>query len=715
MRENDSDSSALKLLSNTLKADKEELFGKWKKWLLSSSIHPFTEEQFSLTLEKQLFILLDRVITILSSSQIDELADTDLQFFQEYGKELSSHNLDLTQAIGLLVDLEYIIKEIIPSLEPDKEAASILNDKLSILFQHISHVCIEPTGQRVVSEMKAFQDALEKNYRQSSNPAISFVQQQVLGDCAFAETGLPLGIYWSPDRSLIVVSSSFALYNSAGRRIDTMSYIHDRICVYNASDLSLRAYLDRIGSPINSVSIHPNNRLIAIGTGCYDGGWMYQGDLWLFDIENGERASLLEGFSVSITSCSFEEDGERLDFIFRYETHPEGEDGYPQDGEHCSEAASIRASVWPMENGAFSLREISSSIVKDPIYDEEMGSETAAKGYLNDIATLKEIAESVGKHYEPRWHIHDLAWSEKNGLLVCRNDTAVEQWNQDWQRTLLLSDKADSTQIVELESDDIYVNFENNFSSKKQVERINLASGERSVIIESEVVLPAAKSGYVLMRSTEHDHEKSLESWIISPTGALSEPVYLGNYDIFNHYLRINDAEELYFLQGTPANSARAKWLCKIDPFTHEIERFFPLTPAEWKMAHLYEGGCGFFVEESQGRALVLAFQIYTGSPDEETSVIYKRRLPKGEVIWMTKLTGQVAAMIRSTNSDIAIAALSNGTLSAIDINTGEVFLLDKVFINIVPTVIISLTNCNNGFAAGTLDGRIIIYSLIKH
>ncbi|HWS35099.1 MAG TPA: hypothetical protein VN408_20460, partial [Actinoplanes sp.] len=46
--------------------------------------------------------------------------------------------------------------------------------------------------------------------------------------------------------------------------------------------------------PANALAFHPTLPLLAIGTGAYDGGWAYEGELLLLDLSTGATVSLLE-------------------------------------------------------------------------------------------------------------------------------------------------------------------------------------------------------------------------------------------------------------------------------------------------------------------------------------------------------------------------------------------------------------------------------------
>lgn len=96
---------------------------------------------------------------------------------------------------------------------------------------------------------------------------------RVLGDGPFAEAGRPSAIDHSPDGEVIVV----------GGRV---------LAVYRADDLSC---VHRVETdwPINVIACHPTLPMAVIGTGNYDGGWSYRGELLHLDLVTGAVVSLL--------------------------------------------------------------------------------------------------------------------------------------------------------------------------------------------------------------------------------------------------------------------------------------------------------------------------------------------------------------------------------------------------------------------------------------
>lgn len=65
------------------------------------------------------------------------------------------------------------------------------------------------------------------------------------------------------------------------------------VAVYDTSDLGCRL-LVHSRFPVHAMAFHPALPLLAVGTGRYDGGYFFEGELLLLHLETGETRSLIE-------------------------------------------------------------------------------------------------------------------------------------------------------------------------------------------------------------------------------------------------------------------------------------------------------------------------------------------------------------------------------------------------------------------------------------
>ncbi|MFG2909806.1 hypothetical protein ACGF13_32705 [Kitasatospora sp. NPDC048286] len=104
---------------------------------------------------------------------------------------------------------------------------------------------------------------------------------RVLGDRPFAEVGRPALAVPDEGRGLLAVAGERGFARTA------------TVGVYGTGDLGCRAVL-RTRFPVHALAFHPHAPLLAVGTGAYDGGYFFEGELLLLDWETGATTSLLE-------------------------------------------------------------------------------------------------------------------------------------------------------------------------------------------------------------------------------------------------------------------------------------------------------------------------------------------------------------------------------------------------------------------------------------
>ncbi|GID93807.1 PQQ-binding-like beta-propeller repeat protein [Amorphoplanes digitatis] len=108
---------------------------------------------------------------------------------------------------------------------------------------------------------------------------------RVLGDRPFAEVGEPVLAVADDRRGLLAVAGAHGGHLVPLGRAP--------VGVYDVDDLGRRA-LVRSHYPVTAMAFHPDLPLLAIGTGCYDGGYFFMGELLLTDLETGRAVSLID-------------------------------------------------------------------------------------------------------------------------------------------------------------------------------------------------------------------------------------------------------------------------------------------------------------------------------------------------------------------------------------------------------------------------------------
>ncbi|MYW97469.1 hypothetical protein G3I59_44385 [Amycolatopsis rubida] len=117
--------------------------------------------------------------------------------------------------------------------------------------------------------------------------------QQVLGDGRFAEVGEVRLTETDSRTGCVAVGGSLGHPQWAGHSVTSSSEptAWNRVGVYRADTLEC-VHLVSLHWPVNALAFHPELPIPAIGSGAYDGGYFYEGELTVLDLESGRATSL---------------------------------------------------------------------------------------------------------------------------------------------------------------------------------------------------------------------------------------------------------------------------------------------------------------------------------------------------------------------------------------------------------------------------------------
>ncbi|MFD3450149.1 WD40 repeat domain-containing protein [Microbacteriaceae bacterium 4G12] len=539
------------------------------------------------------------------------------------------------------------------------------------------------------------------------------LMERILGNACFSEIGKPSGIYWSADKSLLAIASSFDWLQWSGREIDTKSKsklkFKNRLCVYHADTLKLVGVVDGIEFPINSVSFHPNNHILAIGTGSYDGGYFFKGKLLIWDIQTDEVHSHFNE-SREVTQCKFSEDGETLYIVIRpeYDGVVDGldlqYDYYTYGTANYFEKVSV---------DTLSILDMETTGIHQP-YDKQE---------LKDVyKELTSLASPLFPMYENRGYIWDVLINDREIVSVCDN-RLIEKWTTEGNRIRKVEgiNEGRAVEIAgDLHGNSFWINVE---VKKRKVGGYSWHSVlfhwdgmsdtlQKAVEREFTFSITHTNTGQLFARDVGYYRGKGpSRDFIVDKTFETSDALDLGYYSLFNTYLNIKGADDYYFVQGTPKSSHEDKWLCRLNPLTKEYSRLFPL---EWDItrnAHLFsDGGC--YCRDSQGEALILAARIYHSHTKEEDSFIMRRDLQNGDLLWEQTFKSQVTAMTWIQKYNLVIFALADGKIGVLSALNGQMMSLTDCIINGVNSMVISLDSKDDKIVGGTIDGRILLFTI---
>lgn len=536
--------------------------------------------------------------------------------------------------------------------------------------------------------------------------------KNIIADTCFGEIGRPTGIYWSKDRRILAIASSLDWLQWSGRDLNTKLKFHHRVGLYDAATCQLIGVFDKLKYPVNHIDFHPEESLIAIATGAYDGGYCFEGELLLWDFKNDRSYKPLRE-NREVTTCQFSRDGRQLYFVLR---PPCEED---EEGNSLEETFYTYASQQYFES--LFLESIKEITMREAGISEAYTIQNEA--HITEI--LSQLALENALAYEKRWHVWDVCMLKDNAILATSAINYLEHWSVDGrlQSAIPAQEKARAVEILELPETDAYlINVEQRSINPIQSNTVgyqwHMKTHELKEWIKRDypISVSANKDLDLLAREVfrfPKDKNKTLD-FIIHADGSLSSDLNLGHYDLINHYLRIKDAPHLYFIQGTPASSHEQKWICQLTAANQQYERLFPLEWDTKRKAHMFsDGGC--YCEDSQGQALILAVRFYAPNPSalpKDHALVMRRKLPHGEVLWKQGFDSQITSILWIEEHNLILLALTQGKLCILSADEGQLLSVEEVKIHGVQSVIMSMSYHHNNLVAGTIDGRIICYEL---
>ncbi|WP_411083490.1 hypothetical protein [Streptomyces sp. cmx-18-6] len=105
-------------------------------------------------------------------------------------------------------------------------------------------------------------------------------------DAAFAELGEPVLVVGDERRSLVAVAGS--------RECDEDEPDTETVALFHVTDRARRRWLLHSRYPVHAMAFHPALPLLVVGSGEYDGGYFFGGELLLVRLESGTALSLIE-------------------------------------------------------------------------------------------------------------------------------------------------------------------------------------------------------------------------------------------------------------------------------------------------------------------------------------------------------------------------------------------------------------------------------------
>ncbi len=515
---------------------------------------------------------------------------------------------------------------------------------------------------------------------------------KILSNSTFADTTIPYKTFVDKSKRLIAVANSFSTQWS-GRDISIRS---NSLLLYDIDTLELISLIDNLNYPINDLSFHPTKKNIALGVGSYDGGAYYEGELLFWNYKNNKLYSMLSD-NREVTRCAFNEYGNKLIFTVN-----------PTDDLDCPDYTDKE---YEFDISAFkqisleSLTPLSSTKHLDNFNIEDYNNRL-----INSDKVLTNIAKQKNATYINKNLIWDMVFINKKDLVVARNNATVEIWNIETEtlvKEIILSDIGDCVELFfNSTNNSLLVNLwsrDFTYNNTNRIFSIDLINFKIQEIINCSHTISRSRNNYFLARQIDFS-EKTKKDFILNQNYQVVFEKRLGHYDLFNHYLRIDNSELLYYLVGNPKEQHQNKILYSINPTTFETKEVWQLE----KQPNHYNNLNGILVFDN----LILNGKVYSSNKNPYgTQELFCIDVTTKTKKWSRTVNSQVCSFGSINNGQNIVLALSNGQIELIESISGKTIEVIKRR-NQSFTKPLSLTTINNQIAVGLTNGQIEVYEI---
>lgn len=526
----------------------------------------------------------------------------------------------------------------------------------------------------------------------------------MIADPPLRGSGKITGVFFDPAGEIAAVASEFPLLaNPRARAAYGGQTLRYRVALYRRGSPIPFAACDELRHPINDVAFHPAQSVVAIGAGSYDGGYLFEGDLLVWDWRSGLSRRLFHN-TPEVARCAFDPAGDGIEAWVRpWDEEWAGLPDEPPDAAFSTlfvVCAPYGAATWS-DAGPREL-ELSS----DAIAPDGDRPAPAPEARLAQWLGLPQLAN--------RPAIHDLAWLDAKRIAVAHGGCLLEIHDIEDGLAATYAGAGHGVEIIRAAGIHVHAVEPSKRPDAmwRQDARLYTLTDEGLDLVgeyDGEYTFSASSPGVLLGRRNRVPAAKNARDLLRDLNSGAEQRIDLGHYDCFNHYLRISGAPSLFCVQGTPASSHEAKRLCIVMP-DGQAKSLWPVLKANDKPdSHAMElAGC--HVEDAQGAGLVISGRHYSPAVNVACAgFIYRKPLDRDRELWRHSTTASASAVVFMPGPGLIAAAFLDGGLLLLDAASGEVRLRARMRLDGLPTLVFALDAHEDKLALGTADGRIAV------
>lgn len=530
---------------------------------------------------------------------------------------------------------------------------------------------------------------------------------------SFSELGCIERVFENTRHQCVAIACRIRMRNSPDRPCLGINPIEYRLVLYDADLERVLGHYDGSSFEINDVAFSPKGDLVAIGTGAYDGGYAFKGELIMWNRQTGTSWRVFSE-QREVAKCRFNEDGSLLLAI-----RPACEDDVePHEDPFETYDCGVVTDLRPFNELGLSMGQ------QDPRL-----ARLHRRG-LDELSLDYRVLENhpLLANRERRGAVADMQLFE-GVLYVCRagDEFILEGWPVP---TSVLGGevcKDDSVPLIRIPfsrrkvrgpnreplAPKTHESIEFGYRLFRSQEELFVAVSKSSNSDELEgcsvlyrlkdgtlqlwkkFEVPMAFSidahGRMLARNTGCSSDERC-SYVILPSGEVQASYGLGAYEAHNHFLSVDGKQELYCLDGLANASHANKELLAID--------------GQGTKRSLFAG-------DKQNASLTNSFTLVV---DGDFIRAFRRNTKSfgidrvrrsGEVVWSQRISAEPTAILDLGAERVLLARL-DGYVVVLDSRCGELLFDKQVVVDGFQTIVTSLARSSDKLYLGCIDGRVL-------
>lgn len=541
-----------------------------------------------------------------------------------------------------------------------------------------------------------------------------------LMDPTLRGSGKISGVFFSAANDVVAVASAFSLLiNPRARAAYGSHALRYRVALYRQDALVPFAAFDDLRYPVNDVAFHPDGTTILIGGGSYDGGYLFEGDLVVWDWRNA-RATRPFKHVPEVVRCRYNAAGDQIEAWMRPWDEEWGAADDNADNANDADDADNAGDADNTDDAFDTLYLVQTPApggTASPARDLELDPAAIAPKAppASDLPSpVSRLKAWFGvQDWTSRDAITDIAALDDGLIAVAHRGCLLEIYRRNGERIAAYAGPGHGAEILKSAGVRVHVveTTQRPPNVGRQDSRLYALTEDglqQTHAYEGELTFSSTPNGRVLGRQNRfHLAGTRARDVLLDVNTGVEQRVDLGHYDCFNHYLNIRGAPYLFMLQGTPASSHENKVLCIVEP-DGAVRRLWPLLKADRKPASHAMELCGAYVDDALGPGVVISGKHYC--PNVTTpyaGFIYRKPLDRDREVWRRSTPASASAIVALPHAGLIVAAFLDGSLQAIDAQSGALRRNAKVHMDGLPTIIFAMDADDDTLLMGTVDGRI--------